>query len=85
MKNRKGIFEFVLGGSTDTKLLDVRVFDEATKRVVYAKQRSEAEKKEFLIVHCVQLETMLTRIKSGLLLIWMQTTSLRGAREAQQT
>ncbi len=45
VKNRKGIFEFILGGSTDTKLLDVRVFDEATKRSVYAKQTKEAEAK----------------------------------------
>mgnify|MGYP003617503216 FL=1 len=27
VKNRKGVFEFILGGSTDFKLLDVRVFD----------------------------------------------------------
>jgi uncharacterized protein with ParB-like and HNH nuclease domain len=46
VKNRKGIFEFILGGSTDTKLLDVRVFDEATKRSVYAKQTKEAKAKE---------------------------------------
>lgn len=45
VKNRKGIFEFILGGSTDFKLLDVRVFDEATKKTVYAKQTNEAEKK----------------------------------------
>lgn len=45
IKNRKGIFEFILGGSTDTKLLEVRVFDEATKKTVYAKQTAEAEKK----------------------------------------
>ncbi|MFC2138925.1 HNH endonuclease, partial [Bacteroidota bacterium] len=45
VKNRKGIFEFVLGGSTDTKLLDVRVFDESTKRAVYFKQTKEAESK----------------------------------------
>ena len=32
IKNRKGIFEYILGGSIDTKLLDVRVFDEATKK-----------------------------------------------------
>ena len=44
VKNRKGIFEFILGGSTDLKLLDVRVFDEATKKSVYAKQTAEAEK-----------------------------------------
>ena len=44
VKNRKGVFEFILGGSTDFKLLDVRVFDEATKKSVYAKQTVEAEK-----------------------------------------
>jgi hypothetical protein len=46
IKNRKGIFEYILGGSTDTKLLEVRVFDEATKKSVYGKQKTEAEKKE---------------------------------------
>lgn len=45
IKNRKGVFEYILGGSTDTKLLEVRIFDEATKKSVYAKQTSEAEKK----------------------------------------
>ncbi|HEY9221824.1 MAG TPA: DUF262 domain-containing protein [Lutibacter sp.] len=44
VKNRRGIFEYILGGSTDTKLLEVRVFDEATKKSVYAKQKAEAEK-----------------------------------------
>ncbi len=44
VKNRRGIFEYILGGSTDTKLLEVRVFDEATKKSVYAKQKIEAEK-----------------------------------------
>ena len=46
VKNRKGIFEFILGGCKDTKLLDVRVFDEATKNSVYAKQTEAAEKKK---------------------------------------
>lgn len=46
IKSRKGIFEYVLGGSNDTKLLEVRVFDEATKRSVYSKQTKDAEKKE---------------------------------------
>jgi len=45
VKNRKGIFEYILGGSTDTKLLEVRVFDEATKKSVYAIQTADAEKK----------------------------------------
>jgi len=43
IKNRKGIFEYILGGSVDTKLLDVRVFDEATKKNVYAAQTTKAE------------------------------------------
>jgi hypothetical protein len=45
VKNRKGIFEYILGGFVDTKLLDVRVFDEATKKSIYAKQTSESQKK----------------------------------------
>jgi hypothetical protein len=46
VKNRKGVFEYILGGLTDTKLLEVRVFDEATKKATYSKQTQEAEKKE---------------------------------------
>lgn len=46
IKNRKGVFEYILGGEKDTKLLDVRVFDEATKKVVYSKQTAEAKNKE---------------------------------------
>lgn len=46
IKNRKGIFEFILGGSTDTKLLEVRVFDDATKKSVYKEQTTKAEKKK---------------------------------------
>ena len=43
VKNRRGIFEYILGGSVDTKLLDVRVFDDATKKSVYALQTKQAE------------------------------------------
>ncbi|CAH1002451.1 hypothetical protein LEM8419_03330 [Neolewinella maritima] len=43
VKNRKGIFEYILGGLQDTKLLDIRVFDEDTKRKVYKKQTVEAK------------------------------------------
>ena len=42
----RGIFEYILGGHQDSKLLDVRVFDEATKRSVYAKQTTAAEARE---------------------------------------
>lgn len=42
IKTRKGIFEYILGGCVDTKLLEVRVFDEATKKSVYALQTKKA-------------------------------------------
>ncbi len=42
VKSRKGIFEYILGGSKDTKLLDIRVFDDATKKKVYEAQTKEA-------------------------------------------
>jgi 5-methylcytosine-specific restriction endonuclease McrA len=41
VKNRRGIFEFILGGSVDTKLLNVRVFDEATIKSVYSAQTAK--------------------------------------------
>lgn len=46
IKNRKGIFEYILGGSADMKLLEVRVFDEATRRSTYESQTTKAKKKE---------------------------------------
>ncbi len=45
VKNRKGIFEFLLGGAKDMKLLDVRVFDTSIARAAYAKQTQAAEAK----------------------------------------
>jgi len=45
VKNRKGIFEYVLGGSQDHKLLNVRCFDEAVKKSTYAVQKKNATKK----------------------------------------
>lgn len=42
LKNRRGVFEYILGGLQDSKLLDIRVFDDATKKSVYAKQTTDA-------------------------------------------
>ena len=42
VKNRKGVFEYILGGCVDTKLLQVRVFDEITKKTVYKTQTADA-------------------------------------------
>jgi 5-methylcytosine-specific restriction endonuclease McrA len=43
--SRKGIFEYLLGGSVDSKLLDVRVFDTQVKRAAYSKQTQTAQAK----------------------------------------
>ena len=45
VKSRKGIFEFLLGGSDDTKFLEIRVFETPVKRATYAKQTQAAERK----------------------------------------
>ena len=45
VRSRKGIFEYVLGGEKEPRLLDVRVFDTRETKVVYAKQTAAAEKK----------------------------------------
>ena len=44
--NKRGIFEYILGGEQDTTLLNVRVFDEKTKKAVYDRQTREAMEKE---------------------------------------
>ncbi len=54
VKNHRGIFEYILGGSTDPKLLDIRVFDEATRRSTYAEQTTYAEQHNVSnCPHCV--------------------------------
>lgn len=45
VKDNKNVFEYVLGGCKDTKLLNVRVFDENTKNRVYNRQTDEAKEK----------------------------------------
>lgn len=40
--NKKGIFEYLLGGKTDKKLLVVRLFDDRTKLSAYKRQTSKA-------------------------------------------
>jgi hypothetical protein len=41
--SRKGIFEYLLGGGVDTKLLGVRVFDKPVTQAAYARQTQAAE------------------------------------------
>jgi hypothetical protein len=43
--NHKGVYEYVLGGKTDNKLLSIRVFDEKTKATKYQQQTQAAKAK----------------------------------------
>ena len=45
VKNKRGIYEYILGGcqEQDRRLLEVRCFDEPTKKTVYARQTAEAQ------------------------------------------
>lgn len=45
VNDKKGIFEYILGGCVDSKLLNIRVFDDRTKKSVYNKQTSAASSK----------------------------------------
>ena len=46
VKDKKGIYEYILGGCADPKLLNIRVFDEITKKTVYAKQTNKVQGKD---------------------------------------
>jgi len=45
VKEKKGVYEYVLGGCMDTRLLNVRVFDEPVKRKMYDLQTKDAEER----------------------------------------
>ena len=45
VKEKRGIYEYVLGGCQEPRLLNVRVFDEPTKKAIYAEQTAKAEGK----------------------------------------
>ncbi len=42
--SKRGIFEYILGGEKDTRLLNVRMFDRKTARAAYERQTAEAKK-----------------------------------------
>ena len=43
--DKKNIYDYILGGEKDTKLLNIRLFEESTKKTVYTRQTEEAKKK----------------------------------------
>ncbi|MEG0693624.1 MAG: DUF262 domain-containing protein [Oscillospiraceae bacterium] len=45
VKYHRNIYEYVLGGEIDKKLLDIRIFEESTKKAAYNRQTDEANKK----------------------------------------
>lgn len=52
--NKRGIFEYLLGGEADKRLLNIRIFEESVKKTVYARQTSEAKEKGVSnCPHCV--------------------------------
>lgn len=44
IENKKGIWEYLLGGEKDKRLLDVRIFDKKTKEEAYKRQTNKAQK-----------------------------------------
>ena len=46
IKNKRGIFEYVLGGCRNERLLNIRLFEESTKKTVYNRQTNEAKLKD---------------------------------------
>jgi 5-methylcytosine-specific restriction endonuclease McrA len=43
--DKRGVFEYVLGGEKDTRLINVRLFDKRTIKKVYARQTAAAEER----------------------------------------
>lgn len=54
VKSRKGIFEYILGGCTQPRLLEIRYFEDSVKKAKYAQQTEEAQAKGISnCPHCV--------------------------------
>ena len=45
VKDKRGIYEYILGGLKKLTLLNIRIFDEPTKKTVYARQTNLAKEK----------------------------------------
>ena len=57
VRNKRGVFEYVLGRENDKKLLDIRVFDDRVKKKVYQKQTEAAREKGVSnCPYCAQME-----------------------------
>lgn len=45
VKNRRGVFEYILGGCEKKNLLDIRFFEDSVKRAAYERQTAAAKEK----------------------------------------
>lgn len=45
VKNRRGVFEYILGGCEKKNLLDIRYFEDSVKRAAYERQTADAKEK----------------------------------------
>ena len=71
VKNKKGVYEYILDGCKQSQFLDIRIFDEVTKKAVYKQQKQK--KKGNLIVHYVLLEMIIILSVFISKKKWMQT------------
>lgn len=73
VKKRHNIYEFVLGGEKNPELLNIRIFEESTKKAVYRRQTEAAEARGCQIVLIVRLGIMQTKRAYIRLKRWKQT------------
>ena len=73
--NAKGIYEYLLGGKTAPQLLDVRLFDDKTKRVALRAADSECEgRRRVSTARCARSAATPTRRASTSKTRWTPTT-----------
>ena len=84
VQSKKGIYEYLLGGKKETRLLSVRVFTEAVKKRVYKRQTDAAEKNGVSnCSYCALGHEGGARRRSGRSRIWTPITSPPGRRAAR--
>ena len=74
VKNRKGVYEYILGGCVDTKLLEVRIFDDITKKRFIISRPPKQPQAAFPTVHFVRWVTITTSTTFIKLRKWTLTT-----------
>ena len=82
VQSKKGIYEYLLGGKKETRLLSVRVFTEAVKKRVY-KRQTLPRRTVSRTARIAPSVTRGSRRRSGRLRIWTPITSPHGRRAAR--